>query len=281
MEGLCDEALARVTAQAGINYNYGDFGVNLSIGSYRFSDTDSTPVNWIEFNAVTISGPNGYFLLDCPQDFPMTIDVASSTTIDDQDITFAQYQVSSHVNVRDWGIGDLVFCGQSLGPDLSLNLNTISFDTSTVDPAMFRISAHKEAGSSGIDFEYLSMWKTQNFDYRYDNAGDALHVGGLGLAESADGDPADPSTWTFTGPFRVGDLYGGVIDTDNDPSNQAHPNPATLDVATSDGTTYMLVSLPMKGSIRMEDVKIGGVDFGPVAIDGITAHVLAVKFNPQ
>gem|GEM_PF-1032764 len=273
MENLCDEALGQVTAQAGITYNYGDFGVHVGIGSYRFSDTDSSPRNWIEFNNVTISGPGGYFLLDCPQDYPMTIDVATSTTIDDQGLTFIEYQMSDHVNRRDWSVGNFVFCNQDLG--------SITFDTSTVDPAVFRVSSHRETGSSGIDFEYLFRWRTQDFTYAYNTSGGSLHVAGLHLAETAGGDPSDPSTWTFTGPFRVGDLYGGTIDTDNDPSNQAHANPATFDVATVDDKTYVLVNLPLKGSIRMEGVSMNGMDFGPVAIDGIKAHVLSIKINPE
>jgi len=275
MESLDDQALSRVIGRAGINVNYGDFGVHVGIGSYRFSDTDSSPKNWIEFNNVTVSGPGGYFYLDCPQDYPMTIDVATSKNIDGQDLTFVQYQMSDHVNTRDWNVGNFVFCNQDLG--------SFTFDTSTVDPAMFRVSSHRETGSSGMDFEYLSRWRTQDFDYAYNTSGGAFHVSGLHLAETASGDPSDPSTWTFAGPFRVGDLYGGVIDTDADPSNQAHPNPATFDVATNDddGLTYMLVNLPLKGSIRMEAVSLNGVDFGPVAIDGIRAHVLAIKFNPE
>jgi len=42
----------------------------------------------------------------------------------------------------------------------------------------------------------------------------------------------------------------------------------------------MFYNLPMKGTVRVEDVTFGGTDFGPSAIDGITVHHLLVQFSP-
>jgi hypothetical protein len=43
----------------------------------------------------------------------------------------------------------------------------------------------------------------------------------------------------------------------------------------------MQLKLPMEGSLRVEDVKFGGSDFGPLALDGIEVHRLAIQINPK
>jgi hypothetical protein len=270
MQEVSEEELSTISAQAGINVNYGDFGVHVSYDSIRISDTDHDPKNRIEFNNFSISGPDGYFKLDCPEDFPMTIDVGTITTIDSQTKTVASFQLSDHINPRTWTIGNLVFCSQDLG--------NIVFDTSTVDPAYYMVSGRTAPGT-GIEFEYLTKWLTNDFAYTYNTVGGSFHVNGIHLAETASGtadDPSDPSTWEFSGYFRIGDVIGGQIDS-------AASSPATIDVATDTSTatptTSLYLNLPMKGTVRIADVSLGGTSFGPVAIDGITVHHLGLKFG--
>lgn len=277
MSEVSDEELSSISAQAGINANYGDFGVNITTDSIRYSDTDTG--SWIELNNFAISGPGGYFLLDCPVDYPMTVDVGSGPTTDGYTRTLVQYQLSDHINPRTWTVGNLVFCNQDLG--------SLTFDTSTVEPSIYRVASHLDAGTSGIDFEYLTKWRTQDFTYAYSTAatGNTLQLTGLNLAETVTGDPtSDPATWVYNGTFRIGDIVGGNIDVDDDASNAALPNPATIDIATDTSTTptntSVYLNLPMKGSIRVANVNLGGTDFGPIAIDGITAHRFGVRFNP-
>ena len=78
---------------------------------------------------------------------------------------------------------------------------------------------------------------------------------------------ADPHTWTYSGPFKIGDIAGA--------------NPAQIDIGTdASGVTSVRYELPMAGSIRVEDVNFGGSDFGPLALDGLTVHHLAIQFHP-
>ncbi len=279
MTEVSDEALSSVSAQAGINYNFGDFGVRLAWDSIRYSDTDSDPKQWVEFNGVTVTGPDGYFKLDCPVDYPMTVDMGDYTTIDGQSRTTIAMQISNHVNPRIWEVEEFMFAGQELG--------SLLFDTCTVEPSYLRISARQGTGAQGIDYEYLTRWNTQLFRYTYQNnvaLGTTLSmdVTDINLAGQATGAPEDPSTWEFSGLFRVGDIIGGQIDFDDDPANQAYPNPATFDVATDTSTnvTAAYINVPLQGSIRMGAVNIGDTGFGPIAIDGITAHYLSVRFSP-
>ncbi len=282
MTEVSDEALSSVSAQAGININYGDFGVNLTWDSIRYSDTDSDPKQWVEFNNVEISGRDGehYFYLDCPEEYPMTIDVANATTIDGQSRTMIALQISDHVNPRTMTVEEFVFAGQELGE--------IEIDNITMDPSSLLISSHQGPGTQGIDYEFLTKIHVDEFKYTYQtNPGPggtrlSFDLADITLAGQATGAPEDPSTWGFSGQFRVGDILGGQIDFDNDPLNQAYPNPATFDVATdtTTNTTAAYINVPLQGSIRMGAVNIGTAGFGPVAIDGITSHYLCVRFSP-
>jgi len=287
MEEVSDSDLSQVSAQAGITYNWGDSKLNVTWNSFAFSDTDHTPKNWIEFKNIEISGPDGYFTLDEDNGwdvgFPFhrynTIDITTLTTVDGQTRPAISFMDSTHTTERDWTIGNLVFCNQDLG--------SIKFDVRNVDAAFMNISTHG-AGSSGIEFEQLSNWELKNFAYDFNTSGTSggsLNLTGIHIAECADAvadNPADPTTWTFSGYFRIGDITGGTIDVDNNSSNAALPNPATFDVLTdnSTNTPNFLINLPMKGTVRVEEVNFGGNNFGPVAIDGITVHHLGIRVAP-
>jgi hypothetical protein len=268
MSEVSDDELSAISAQAGISTNLG-MHVNITTSSIRISDTDHDPKNWIELNNFSLSGPDGYADLTSPLYSPNYIDVGTMTTIDGQTRTLMEYQLSDHTNTRIWSIGNFVFCNQDLG--------SIVFDTSTVVPAHFGVSSHPGADTSGLEFEYLTSWLTNDFTYTYNTGGGTLNLQGIHLAESVVGAPeSDPSTWVFSGQFRIGDLLGGNIN--------AEPSPATMDVATDTSTetstTAIYINLPMKGTVRVADVVFGGNNFGPVAIDGITVHHLGLKFNP-
>lgn len=290
MKEVSESDLSQVYAQAGISYNWGDSLVNITFDSFKISDTDhydinNQPTNWLEFNNISISGPGGGFTLDesLRTDYPWllqfsNLDIGTVTTGDGQTRTVLTSTDATNTNPRTWTIGNLVFCNQDLG--------SIQFDIKDVDPSVLYLTSHG-AGASGIEFEYHSNVQIDNFTYTYnltpvspDTTG-TLNIAGIHIAESATGAPNDPSTWAFSGQFQIGDIIGGTIPVDNNPSNTAYANPATFDVATTpDGTTSVYINLPMKGTIRAESVNLGGTDFGPVAIDGITVHHLALRLNP-
>ena len=245
-----------------------DVTMNSTFDSFQISDTDSDPVNWIEFNNISITSR----WLTHPGS-PITFDIATADNIDNTERTFVNLVLSQNTSPETWNIANFVFVNQDIG---SLQFENMM----TVDPTVLRFSSHTAAGTSGIEFEYLSSWVAQNISYNYNTSGGNLQLSGIHFAESASStsdDPSNPSTWQFTGSFRVGDLFGGNIPVDS--TNASVPNPATFDVGTSGGYTSIYLNLPMMGTIRVADVQLGGQDFGPIAIDGIVVHHLFVKIG--
>jgi hypothetical protein len=168
-----------------------------------------------------------------------------------------------HLNLS---VDDVVFCGQSIGE--------LAIDNFTTPERYFTMGAH----GSGMDFQYDFQMHTDRFGYTYNTSGvaDTFELNGIHLVGSfddmADFDisdsttwdiPTDPTEWTYSGVFSIGDIDGG--------------NPATMDIGTdAGGQTVMQLELPMSGSMRVENLNFGGNDFGPMAIDGLEVHRLTV-----
>ncbi|MGD0821835.1 MAG: DUF6160 family protein [Desulfomonilia bacterium] len=269
MTPISDHELSNVTGQAGVSISM-DVMMNSTFGSFKFSDTDNDPVNWIEFNNITITS-RWETLQGSP---PITLDIATGNNIDNTERTWVNLVLSQYSQPETWDIGNFVFVNQDIG---NLQLENMMM----AEPAVLRFSAHPGVGTSGLEFEYLSSWMAQDISYNYNTSGGNLQLSGIHFAASASSptdDPSNPSTWQFTGSFRVGDLMGGNIPVDS--TNASVPNPATFDVGTtSDGYTSVYLNLPLKGTIRVADVQFGGQDLGPIAIDGIVAHHLFVKIG--
>ncbi len=283
---LTDAELAGVTGQAGISI--------MAIGSERitasimkFSDTDSTPHHWLEFRDFAVDdGNGGYFRFDTPLSFsadplavtadPITFDVGTNAAGQ----TLVAYRETSHVSPRWYHVEDFVFCDQSLG---SLHLDALS-----MGPSLQRYGAHAD-GTSGIDFDYRTRAFAQALRYTYNTLPETLTLTGIHLAGAANGagdDPANPATWAFTGAdnvFRIGSTNTGTSTWATTPGGDidAGNNPAKIDVGTdtATGVTSLVLSLPMQGSLRVENVTFGGNNFGPIAIDGIRVHRLSIELR--
>ena len=260
---------------SGVSIGMSGTKFHLDVGSIAISDTDNG--NWLELRNFHVDdGAGGYFSFDTGST-PITIDVGSDPATG---WTAVHLVLTQFTQPRTYTIENLIFCNQDIG---RLQIADVT------NPAELYFGAH-QGGTTGINFQYLSGLQINKIQYTYQYQPDPLLppqvpldllANGINLAAQATGAPEDPASWAFTGMYQVGDLGGADIDVDNDPTNPAVPNPATVDVGTDTGTgeTSMLLNLPMKGSIRAKEVNFGGNSFGPVAIDGITVHRLNLTFH--
>lgn len=256
LRSLGDRDLAAVTGRAGISID-ADIGMRVTVGSISISD--STPQrNTLVLGGVTIDdGSGGNFFLKTsdsgPNAIPTTIDVVS-----DASGTSTVFSDSSRINPRYYGIGSIIFAGQELG---SLSIGPVREGPSTL-----RISA--PAAGDGIGFDYSTRIGIGALRYGY-NTTESLALNGIHIAGSMSGAPEDPSGWTESGDFHIG-------------ASAAEPDHrASLVVGTDQNSvTSTYLTLPLQGSLRVEEVSFGGTSFGPVAIDGINAHRLQIRFTP-
>ena len=199
-------------------------------------------------NIVWDDGSGGAFSFSTPAGDPVTFDIGTNAN----GHTYVNIHDSTNVSPRTFA-SDLIFCDQPLG---SLKVSDIVRTENNV-----MIGAH-----GGIDFEYKE--KIAIGSAQFTTPANALTVTGIHLSATASGSlEGAPSSWTYSGPFKIGDIAGG--------------NPAQIDIGTdASGVTSMRYELPMAGSIRVENVTFGGSDFGPLALDGLTVHHLAIQFHP-
>lgn len=259
MSELPEDELSYVSAQSGINYVIGESQHRITLDSYRISDTDHDPANWMEFNNITIDdGMGGYFSMDTPNneyDFN-TMDVATDLA----GRTMVYMNLSTHVEPRTYSVGNFVFCNQDLGSLLVSNLTLGASDS--------LIFGGRLDGGSGIDMEYQTQMDIDSFTYTYNfnsqpNFPRSLVLSGIHLSQYSLGSPEDPTSWVSIGKFKFGDF--------------ANDNPMTIDVGTTDGNvTSAFINIPMTGTARVENVEFHEQDFGPVAIDGINVHHLGI-----
>jgi len=206
---------------------------------------------------------------------PNTIDVAT----DANGRTFVQLKDSSNMNPRWYSIGDFGLNCYSAEDSLYhyQSLGSLNLDALQMGPSVYRLWAH---AASGISFDYQTAITASALTYTYNTTPLSLKLSGLHIAGSAAGDPTDPTTWTYSGNFKIGTIGDADVYDVNNNLIFTGNTPATIDIATdSSNDTSIYMSLPMSGSIRVGEVNFGGQSFGPIAIDGIQVHRLTVQIS--
>lgn len=261
LKALADTDLEQIDAAGGVGLAPVDVAMFWSANSLTYTDTD-TGQSLVLKNVSVHDGLGGPFTFSSGNS-PVTFDV------------FTVADLTSPINGKsvigieapDWhqqvyfSVGNLIFAGQELGRlDLG-GINQNSFH--------WYLAGH----NSGVDAEFGTQSNIDAFRYSYNTAGDAFEVGGLHLAETATGDPTQPSTWSFAGQFRIGDMLAG--------------NPATVDIVTSavpatpgQARVSLRLNLPASGTVRIENLGLGNANFGPCALDGLRVHRLQLDIFP-
>jgi len=302
MSVLTDDDLASICSGMGISLWMKDISYSIDIGNIEYTSTDNS--NSLSLKNVSVHGgsinpitgiPDGtkhpaYF--DSNDDYPLTVDLL---TVDEPSSPINGRTFLS-VNNPDWtqylsySIGNVLFCDKDFGV---IEIGNISRPSS-----YYVLSAHD---NMGCDWEYGQEVEIEELLYTYQGvytaapggavsysfdsihdrwtfsdpttatlqtATESLILSGIHLSGTAGGTESNPATWTFDGPFQIGDFFSG--------------NAATFDVLTRDDNnqTVIVNNVPMNGSFRIEDVDFGGTDFGPVAIDGINIQTLNVEISP-
>lgn len=283
MSQLSDGELRGITGQSGLSISLNG-AAKIYLGSYKFSDTETSP-NWIELYNVTVDdGAGGGFSFSTPgSDFTGTTALDPNTTdvgTNSSGQTIVSIRDTSHMNPRWYKVGD--FGLNCYSPVDSLyhyqSLGSLSLDALQMGPSVSHYGS--QTVNNGIIFDYQTAISASALTYTYntgytDNTSGtpviippaSLNLSGLHIAGLATGDPTDPTAWAYSGTFNIGDIS---------------TMPAAMDVGTdtSNNKTSLYLSLPMSGSVRVAEVNFGGQNFGPIAIDGIQVHRLNLKFTP-
>ncbi|MFA6009992.1 MAG: hypothetical protein WC799_08405 [Desulfobacteraceae bacterium] len=260
------------TAQAGIHIAITDVNTEFYFTHVTFLNPDDTSQSqYIAFNGLHVLNHLQTDMTDADgnvTDNSITVDVGVKNNelmaiIDSPGFNFTTDMTVSYID----------YCGTYIG-SLSVEDTALS---------MFHLYLGPHAGG-GVDFELGLRARAAQFSYAY-NTTDSLDYSGITLADVFYETPEnDPATWSPTGVFKIGNVDGG--------------NPATMDFApdttaawaftdsdraaytvdnTRYNTGYIALSLPMNGSLRIDNITFGGDDTGAFVMDGINARTFTVE----
>jgi len=146
-------------------------------------------------------------------------------------------------------------------------------DINIYDNTYIRVGGRNGNGSSpaGIDFEISSRLSFGSLTYDYGGGENYAEFGGISLCSTVDNVGATPSTWNPSGLFQIGDYDNGAPLQINAGSNGSNHS---IELYVPSNSTA-----PINGTIAMENMRVGGVDFGPSVIKGINVTYLRVTMN--
>lgn len=266
LEKMDKKQLKAEKGQAGLDIGMDSVVIYHGRDSIRIANPEDPENNYVGFENIKGLGVFETGAKDLDNDGvagKLTVDIG--TVINNPDVTTDDIPLV-FLSCPDWMqnidvlVGNINWCGKSIG---SAEIRGFSLP-----------SWHAYIGSyggAGIDFQLGFRTKIEEIKFNYGEAGESFSVKKLQAAGSfAEAPESDPSTWTASGEFTVGDALA------------SNPNPATMDIGVrdnGDGTTTPIIQMQMNasGSIRASDIKFGTQSFGQMAIDGIKVHSMKIE----
>lgn len=273
LESLTPNEMKKVVAQAGVDIAIGNMVREDQFDNFRISNPNDSAQS-ISFNNIGIISKLDTGSKDMNDDGSinhLSLDVG---LYDNKVMFFAD---SPDLNLSsDITVDDIVFCNTSIGSLFIDNFGISSFH--------FYAGAH---AVSGIDFELGMRLKVDKFQYNY-NSSSSLTLSGITFTRSfssSSGTLEDPSTWVVEpGEFTIGNILSGSpasVDFSGDKTvswNFTDSGGNSYSVANPRyNTGYIALNLPMEGSIRVENLNMGGNNLGSIAIDGIKVEKLYIE----
>lgn len=284
-----DSDLSQVTGASGITIAVESVEIFTHFDEFIYKGSDG---GYIEFKNFRITdGQNGPMQLNFNSDYAGlinmdvgTVEVASPYTLQDwisSTNPTAGYMGMFGVSALEWDqelayvIPEFIFSDGTVAGTKSLG----SVYIGQVDMPSYQYFMAPNEQGSGVNWAYDFELNISDFQFKYeDDLLNVLNIHNIAMHESFAGDPADTSTWSGSGQFHIGDMFGDL-------ANNEHSNPARFDVGVLDAGGGLYegaagLQLPMTGSVRIENVQFGGNDFGQAAIDGINAYRMEIYMIP-
>lgn len=260
LESLSTDQMKHAVGRAGIDISISNAATEIYNEHITLSSPDLEPItHYMRLNGVHCLTTLNTGLADQSGDGNLnhlSLDVGRYE-VTDQVMLFADSPDLSIVT--DLTVDSINWCGTNIG---GLTLDNLVLSS-------FHLYAGPHA-ETGIDFELGKRTRLESLVWQYgtnQNPSDdlSLRLTGICFAESFDAD----NNFAPTGEFKIGDL--------------ANRKPATLDVAaivdedTGESRGYIAVNLPMQGSFRIDNVSMGGTDFGALTVDNFKAEVMRIE----
>ena len=115
----------------------------------------------------------------------------------------------------------------------------------------YLISGHTD-GSVGMDLSLRTRWNVEKIAYEI--GGDEFSLNGVYLSQSPGGDADDPSLGSGLAVIGAG--------------SWAH-----LDFGSDASSSYIMLDIPVQGTLRFDNVALAGQSYGPTAADNLDGTI--------
>lgn len=249
LEQLSDEDMSQVEGQSGITIMVEGMKIQKNMAEVQFIDPDTE-------NTITLNG----FSLECTLSSLTLMDI--QTVTDSASSYYGKTYLSFTNEAFDYDEQEAMEQSLDLTVDQILvndqEIGSLSIEEMEIPGFSLNVGSQL---NGGVAFDFGVETSIEQIVYAYNSKGDSLSFSRMVLSENISGDPADPVTWVSDGELQVGFYEAG--------------NPASVDIL-SDGVGF---TLPMRGSIGIENIGINDHDFGPVLIDNLNMPVCNVTIQ--
>ncbi|HNY65255.1 MAG TPA: hypothetical protein PKM41_07425 [Deltaproteobacteria bacterium] len=260
-----DSQMGDVTAQAGISISLDNATFYDEYGRIEIHGSDAGS---LALEDVVVDNGNGWgYSFTTPT--PLLIDLVDYNS---GTLLFPERNVALNIYAASWTqnlqftANHLVFCDQDLGKYQvgPINIPTFQFMLTTPDNDVLYST------KSGLYFRYLFQSNVNRLSLTYNSLDEALLFQGIRFARSFTGSAQTPSAWASQGSFLVG--KNDTISGDE--------SFASINVIKENNTLKLDMDIPMRGSVRIDNVQLGSRNCGPVAVDNIRVNNMSVQFIP-
>ena len=242
MQALSDQRLDAVTAQAGFSMHL-DLSARINPLHVALTEEDGDRLTLQE---ISIHGQAGNpIALYTPAYGPFTLDIGP-----DGYLLAAGTLFTDPINLE---VNPIFLNDTNLG---SLEVDYLDFGSGGLQ------ASARFLPSLFIDMDVGFQLHGDSLAYGDETAEGSLALSGIHLSGSATGDPEDPGSWGYGGMFQMSKTVSVV---------------SILEFIESiaEWAPEMQMST-VSGSLRVENMRLGTQDFGPMAIDNIRTHRLSM-----
>jgi hypothetical protein len=261
-----DDQMGEVTAQAGISISLNNATFYDEYGRIEIRDSNNT--GSLAYEDVVVDNGNGWgYSITTPT--PLLIDLvdynAGSLFFPERNVALNIYAASWTQNMQ-FTANRFLFCNQDLGKLQigPISIPTFQFMLTTPDNDVLNTTM------SGLYFRYLFQSNIGKLSLSYNTQNQALQFQGMRFARTFTGSAQTPSAWAASGSFLI-----GMNDTVSGDESFA-----SMNVIKESGTLKLDMNIPMRGSMRIDNVSLGTRVCGPVAIDNIRVNRMSLQLIP-
>ena len=259
MKPVTSDELETINAGLSLDFRILNSRILMSSDCITATSFDSGLLNTLEIKDISIdNGMGDGFSLDTPDDIPIRLELVPEAGVNfTQLFLFEIPDLSTYGDLPHLKLQNISINETDLG---SLYVNKIA-----MQKFIFRTGFSNSGPANRLSFGDIGISSNiEEITYSASSLSESedFSIKDIYFSGTSTGDPENPDTWEFSGPFMFGDISEQPVNID-----------IMQDVLSGNA---LQINIPANGNIRVKDIRSGNRSFGPCAIDGIKIHSMSI-----